>query len=262
MTRSLVFLLLCTLSFACGNSAEAVNYAQVVSYQEQPSEPSLAGIQDRISNTFAQAMVSQNLDAMEALGDDLKSLYKKKDQNIIQYWRAYLQFYMAIFHIQSGDKSASEAAVDQGIAWMKDMKQKNSEDYALLAMLQGFSIQFKGMRAMFISGAIKKNVETALTIDDENIRAYYVAGNNDYYTPEQYGGGKKVEEYLLKAIALPTQKTPNEYLPSWGKEEAYELLIKHYIKKEKMEAARAHFKDANKLFPNSYQINQLAAKLI
>jgi len=39
------------------------------------------------------------------------------------------------------------------------MKNKNSEDYALLAMLHGFSLQFKGMKAMFISSDIKKNIE-------------------------------------------------------------------------------------------------------
>ena len=142
------------------------------------------------------------------------------------------------------------------------MKNKNSEDYALLAMLQGFSIQFKGMKAMFISRDIKKNLKKAIAIDSTNLRAYYVFASNDYHTPEKYGGGKKAEEYLLKAISLPAQKIKNDYLPSWGKEEAYEMLIKLYIKKEKWELAKKYYKEGIKKFPESYTISQLATQLI
>ncbi len=264
MIRSLIFLLV--LFTACGSSAEPINFAQVVSYETQQAsattEPSLAGIQGRIQSAFAQAMVSKKSDAMQEISGELETLYKNKKQNLIQYWRAYLQFYMAIFHIQAGDSDASEAAVDKGVEWMKAMKKKNSEDYALLSMLQGFSIQFKGMRAMFLAGQIKKNAETAIAIDAENIRAQYVYGSNDFYTPEKYGGGQEAEAYLLKAISLDAQKVANEYLPSWGKEEAYELLIKWYIKQDDLEKAKEQFKAANTEFPNSYMISQLAAKLI
>ncbi len=263
MLRSLVFVFF--FSVACGSSAEPINFAKVVSYETQQAtitEPSLAGIQGRIQSAFAQAMVSNKMEEMQKISEELTTLYETKEQNLIQYWRAYLQFYTAIFHIQNEDSKASEAAVDKGIDWLKAMEQKNSEDYALLSMLQGFSIQFKGMRAMFLSREISKNAQNALAIDGENIRAHFVAGNNDYYTPEKYGGGKEVEKYLLKAIELPVQKVPNEYLPSWGKEEAYEILIKWYIKKGNLDKAKAHFKAANEQFPNSYMISQLATKLI
>lgn len=264
MLRLLVFSLCILMS--CSNNAETVNLAQVVSYTTQEANMEnpivLADIQGRIQSAFAQAIVSQNMDAMEAIQKELTSLYASNEQNLIQYWRAYLQFYIAIFHIQADDSNASENAVDEGIDWLKDMKQKNAEDYALLSMLQGFSIQFKGMRAMFLSKDIKKNAKTAIAIDENNLRAYYVYGSSDFYTPKKYGGGKEAEAYLLKAISLPVQQTPNEHLPSWGKEEAYELLIKHYIKTENWKAARKHFKDANTQFPNNYQISQLAARLV
>ncbi len=94
------------------------------------------------------------------------------------------------------------------------------------------------------------------------MRAYYIAGSSDYYTPEKYGGGKKVAQHLHKAIELPTQKMPNAYLPSWGKAEAYEILIKWYIRKEKWDLAKEYFQQGVKEFPENYQLNQLAAKLV
>jgi uncharacterized protein HemY len=94
------------------------------------------------------------------------------------------------------------------------------------------------------------------------LRAYYVYANNDFRTPEKYGGGKEAETYLLKAVSLPAQMMRNEYLPSWGKEESYEVLIKLYIRQEKWDLAKKYFQEGIKEFPDSYTINQLASKLV
>jgi len=98
-------------------------------------------------------------------------------------------------------------------------------------------------------------------LDSTNVRAYFVYGSNDFYTPEQYGGGKEAEKYLLKAISMPTQKEKNNILPSWGKEEAYEILIRLYIKKENWDLAEKYFHEGIEEFPDSYSINQLKPKL-
>ena len=115
---------------------------------------------------------------------------------------------------------------------------------------------------MFISSSIKKNLKKAIAIDSTNLRAYYVYASNDFHTPEKYGGGKEAEKYLLKAISLPSQKIKNDYLPSWGKEESYEMLIKLYIKKEKWDLAKKYFQEGIAAYPESYTINQLASKLV
>ena len=83
-----------------------------------------------------------------------------------------------------------------------------------------------------------------------------------FHTPKKYGGGKETEEYLLKAISLPIQKVKNDYLPSWGKEEAFEMLIKFYIKNEKWDLAKKYYKKGIAAFPKSYTISQLATKLV
>ena len=143
------------------------------------------------------------------------------------------------------------------------MDKKNSEDYALLAMVQSFSIQFKaGMKAPFIANKVSKNGKLAMSMDENNPRAYYVLGSSDFYTPEQYGGGKEVEQLLKKAISLPAQATVNPYLPSWGIEEAYEMLVRFYIRTERWADAKHYYKEASKSYPDNYQIGQLASQLI
>ncbi len=260
----MIRLLLISLLFA--SCQENTDETKIVNYQVQSEEVKsdtlLVGIQSKIYNAFVQSLISKNNNILSELSNRLEELNKEKKQNIILYWRSYLQFYFSIYYLKKDDKEAAEKEIDKGIAWLDDMKNKNSEDYALLAMLQGFGIQFKGMKAMFISSDAKKNVKKAIAIDSTNLRAYFVYASNDFHTPEKYGGGKEDEKYLLKAISLPVQKIKNDYLPSWGKEESYEMLIKVYIRKEKWELAKKYFHEGINAYPESYIINQLAAKLV
>lgn len=226
------------------------------------SDTLLSNAQVKIYNAFIRSMMSQQVTDLASLGTSMEQYSVQRPSSLLQYWRAYLQYYASIYYLKIGDKKMAETEVDKGIDWLKDVKQKTSEDYALLALLQGFTIQFKGMKAMFLSGEIKKNAQHAIKLDSMNLRAYYVFGSNDFYTPTKYGGGKLAEQYLLKAVSLPAQQVENKYLPSWGKEEAYELLIKHYIKLEKWDAAKKFYRQGLDLFPQSYQINQLGAKLV
>lgn len=256
------FLLTVPMSSCIGENF-ASQAAHGPAYQlEDYSEPLLKGVQQKVFQAFVAGSISGNADEMKSLDTELEKLYEKSGQKLITYWRAYLKFYSSIYYLKMGDEKQSEKEIDQGVNWMKNMKDKNSEDYALLAMLQGFSLQFKGMKVMFMASKIKDNAKMAVELDPSNPRANYVYASNDFHTPVMYGGGKEAEEYLLKAIALPAQKIENEYLPSWGREEAYEMLIKLYIKAEKWEKAKEHFSAGTEEFPESYTINQLAPKLI
>jgi len=222
----------------------------------------LFNIQDKIDNAFIKDITSGQLTNLENLIKELELENQTSKQNLYIYWISYAEYHASIAMMQHDDPKQSEKLIDLAIKRLDRMSNKNSEDYAMLAMAQGFGIQFKGMKAMFVSASIKKNIKRALDLEPNNLRAVYVAGSNDYYTPAKYGGGKKVDEYLLKAIEMEAQQTPNTYLPSWGKEESYEILIAYYIKKEDWDNAKAQFTKANKLFPNNYMINQMASKLV
>jgi len=266
MTRLLIILMIFANFISCKGKTTQIDKTEIVSYQTQfesmKPDSTLFNIQDAIHNAFMKDIMSPKNEELAKLGKQLENLYNANNQNLILYWRSYLQFYSSIYYIEKGDKINSEKEIDKGISWLDDMKKKNSEDYALLSMLQGFCLQFKGMKVMFVSQDVKKNANNAIALDSTNLRAYYVYASNDFYTPENYGGGKDAEKYLLKAISLPAQKIKNDYLPSWGKEESYEMLIKLYISKEKWELAKKYFQEGIAAFPNSYELNQLASKLV
>lgn len=219
-------------------------------------------IQDKIYGAFIASFGQRKPDPIDEIISQIKNS-KAKVANLSEYWIAYAQYYRSIHFIKFGKKDECEKAVREGIAILDDKKNKNAEDLALLALLQSFSIQFEsGINAGIVSNRAKANAAKAIELDPSNLRAHYVSGSLDYYTPAQYGGGKKVEGFLRKAVKLPDQKTKNPYLPSWGKEEAYSMLIEHLLNENNKTEAMAFYKEGIKLFPESYQLGELAKKLI
>lgn len=240
----------------------AIDYNKQLEIDNLTIDAAKASIQSKVNQAFVQSMLAHNDQALVALEENLKNLYKSKNQNILLYWQAYLLYHTSIFHLQEKNKKVSASEICKAIELIKPMKNKNSEDYTILAMLQSFSIQFQMINATSIAAEVSKNLKNALELDPNNIRAHYVFASNDFYTPKKYGGGKKVEAYLLKAITLPPQKISNDYLPSWGKEESYEMLVNYYIQNEKWKPAKQYYQEGMKAFPQSHLINQYGPQLV
>ncbi|MEL7123109.1 MAG: hypothetical protein AAFO07_26905 [Bacteroidota bacterium] len=262
MEKLIIFaLFLSSCNMSSGNSDAVTDYyAVTINFQ---NDELIKNIQTKIYGAFVQSIMNKDATELDNMANALESLQKEQSNNLIQYWRAYNQYYLSILYTTMEDKEQSKAHIEKGIDIMSNLKNKNSEDYALLALLQSFSIQFKsGIGAGFMSNKVKKNAQKAKEMDATNLRAYFVLGSSDYYTPATYGGGKKTEEYLLKALDCPDQKVENLYLPSWGREVAYEILLKHYIKNEEWDKAKSHFQNAKSQFPNSYAINNIASELV
>lgn len=223
----------------------------------------LLNAEQQVMAAFVQAKMKQSPDEIQALGKQFLDTYKAKKNKLAAYWYAYNCYYECIYHMGMEDNVAAKKTLKAGITMLSGLSDKNSEDYALLASMQSLSIPlYASYQAIFISAKVKKNGEKALAMDPSNLRALLVLGSSDYYTPTQYGGGKKVEDYLIKAIKLSAQKVENPYLPAWGKNTAYELLIRYYLREDRKEEAKAMFKAAKKVFPEDYQISSLAEQLI
>lgn len=228
-----------------------------------PQDTFLNHIQLKIKQASNEGFMMRNAQKISSLIQELDKKYESKKQNLLLYWKSYALYYKCIIFMQNKNMEEAEKALDTALETLENMERKNSDDYALLALLKGLSFQFKsGIKAPFISKEIKSHLETAVELDSMNIRAFYVKGSNDYYTPKNFGGRKNVEQLLKKAISLPEQVVPSIYLPSWGKEEAYEMLIKYYIEEQRWDDAKKYFSEANAKYPNNYMINQLALKLV
>jgi len=71
-----------------------------------------------------------------------------------------------------------------------------------------------------------ENIDAAKAVNSDNPRIYYLEGSSLFFTPEEYGGGKKVAKPLLeKAVAkFAAFKPQSSISPQWGRMEAEWML--------------------------------------
>jgi len=214
----------------------------------------LDNIQEKITDALYDGFAVRNTKKLDEL-----ELYLEKNEpdnkNLKKYWIAYINYYKTIIGMQLKNKELAEKSNKKGIETLLNIDTKNSDDYALLALLKGMSFSFvPGIEAPAISKDINKFIEKGKKADDTNFRIHYAEGSIDFYTPKEYGGGTKAEESLIKAINLPEKNIGNSQLPTWGKEEAYDLIIRLYLRDKQKDKAKTYFDKAKQLFPNSYII--------
>jgi len=211
-------------------------------------------IQKKVDAAFLKCFQNKNTSELKAIEEKLSAL---KENSVAQYWNAYALLYEAIYNSQIRNKKASEEKIKQGVKALEGIKKKGAEEYALLAYMQGFSIQFtSGMSAGIISTQALENIEKALELDKENVRAWFVRGSHNYHTPKAFGGGKLAEESLTKAIALEEKNINNPYRPTWGKERAYYLLVSFYMENKRMDEAKKTLEAGLKLYPQDYPLKE------
>jgi len=255
----LFLLLFPLLLFSCNNKNQDSQYhlgnsLENISVQ---NDSLLKNVEKRIDEGFIQAFIDNDVDDLNKIRKDLDVI----DLPIGIYWQAYIDYNKAIYYLSANSRDKSEAIIDQAIENIKNSP-TSSENYALLGTLQNLSITFKSpMKAGFIGGNAKENFQKALELEPQNIRAYLGLATLDFYTPADYGGQKNTEKLANKALELPDQPVKNDYLPAWGRNQVYNILIQYLIKSDRLEEAREIHKESLKIFPNDYTLNLLSKKL-
>lgn len=214
-----------------------------------------AGVDSNKDGTPIQAMIDDALDKALATHtvrpiSDVGKIVNNKKGNVWNYWSAYIQMCVSVYYTSRNNPAAAKNALDKGISLL-ETGNMNTEDYALLAYMQCQYIRYtNGMRSGILAAKSKSNAKQSVTKDAKNIRGWFVLGVLDYYTPKQFGGKEKTEEYMCKAITLPAQKIKNRYLPSWGRKEIYSILLAYYKELGNKGKLRKYYQMAIKEFPD------------
>ncbi len=144
-----------------------------------------------------------------------------------QYYTAYSLLLSGITGKQ--DEGTKDAIYDKAMSFatMADqLKPDNSDITALkgyiVFMKMAVSPQARAMSMIPQSNAL---LEKAMALDTENPRVYLLKGQNLFYTPEAFGGGKaKAKEVLLLAAQKFDASKAASPDPTWGRHRCNELL--------------------------------------
>ena len=251
-------LILGLLFFMINTHAQSL---QVSENQLSVKDSTSNGIQQKIETALNEAFITKNESPLENLEKQLSD--NKENDPWNWYWKSYLSFYQTIFYLKTGNKEKAGEYHQKSINILKNKKQKNAEDYALLANNLSLSFVFmkNQMEAMQIDAEIRENLQKGFRLDDNNPRLFFVEGNYNSRIPKEYGGGKNVENSLLKAISLPEPNQNSEHLPTWGKQEAYQRLTEWYISDNEKDKARGLLEKFQQEFPENQYIKRFQSKL-
>ncbi|MEO5975535.1 MAG: hypothetical protein ABIS36_05205 [Chryseolinea sp.] len=214
---------------------------------------------DNIVHDITMLNFKTSVDSLKQIIDDMQQV-KELDNPHLAYWKSYAQ-YLLYFQVNA-DEHVAVQTIDMGLSILEDCKKKNSEHYALQALLKGLDISYsRGMTIPFKAAANEKYARKAVELNPNNPRGYYALAVKDYYTPSAYGGGKIVEENLLKAISLPDRADPGPYAPTWGKGDAYWYLVMYYDKRKNPDLAKKYLEEGLLVSPDNYGLNRMKKKL-
>ncbi|MGB5820918.1 MAG: hypothetical protein WBG90_15640, partial [Saonia sp.] len=127
-----------------------------------------------------------------------------------------------------------------------------SETLALEGTINSTMISVESDKAWALSQKAGKQFRESLKFSEKNPRAYLGLGKSDFYKPTQYGGSKKVESYLKKAISYFKEEEESENKgPSWGKDQVFYFLSAFYSTNNRVRDAKFYNSLGLKEFPKN-----------
>ena len=146
---------------------------------------------------------------------------------LAQYYTAYTTMLIAVLGKQTGDQKDAIYDKAHNCAEVADkLKPENSE----VAVVMGYIIFMKmavdpPSRSMTMITQANQYLDKAATLNPQNPRAYFVKGQDTFYTPEAFGGGPGAAKSLLQLAKQNYDKeNMNGIEPGWGKSRCEMLL--------------------------------------
>ncbi|NEU08834.1 hypothetical protein GZH53_10975 [Flavihumibacter sp. R14] len=128
------------------------------------------------------------------------------------------------------DNMKKDPLFDKAMKGVKDaaaISADNSEIYTLLGYITFMKMTVDPQsRAMQMIGPANEALAKAKALDPLNPRPDLVSGQNTFYTPEAFGGGKERAKPLLETAMAKYEKfqAGDPVSPDWGKERCRALL--------------------------------------
>ena len=169
-----------------------------------------------------------NVNPMKPIGE-LMGTMAQFDLAAAQFPEEWAANYYAAFAKVNSTYAMEDAAqkdllldeADIYLAKVKELGADKSETFILAAMVANARLAVDGQNRWQKYGAIfSENLEKAKALNADNPRIYYLKGTSLFYTPEMFGGGKKVSlPFFEQAKPLFEKESKASLLvPYWGME--------------------------------------------
>ena len=166
---------------------------------------------------------SGSIDELIASASQFERIAEAESEEWLPGYYASMIYCIITFGTQKPEKKESYLTQAQNLL---DNAMKISPDESELHTLQGMIYQaFIGIdparNGQTYSAKANGAFQTAIKLNGDNPRPYYLQAVSIMHTPEEYGGGKKAALPLFEqALALfEKQSSVKPFYPDWGKED-------------------------------------------
>lgn len=154
---------------------------------------------------------------------------KEQDEWLPMYYAAYC-YCIANYGLES--KKQKDSFVDKAEHYIDKAAERAGEENDEIVLLKAYIIQARSnvdpkSRARKYSEQVENLLKKVENLNSNNPRIYFMRGENLYYTPKMFGGGKEKAKPVLE-MAIEKYSTfvlKDELYPSWGKERTMTLLV-------------------------------------
>jgi len=163
-------------------------------------------------------------------------LYRGFEQLAVKdttYWTTqyYAAFHLALSSFMYIDSANQEKWYDRALMYADRaiaLQPKESESILLKGMILGMKIGANPKLGSTLGPEALAMYQEAKKLNPENPRVYLEIGESAFYTPAQYGGGKKiaVDNLTISLEKFKTFKYSDPLLPHWGEDRAKGMLEK------------------------------------
>ena len=137
-----------------------------------------------------------------------------------------------------------------------------AEVYGLLSSLYGAQISKNADLGMTLGMAAGEALGRAMSLDPNSPRLVMLQGVNLLHTPAEYGGdAKQAEAAFRRALQMFDKEPPAKPWPNWGRYDAHLWLGQALAGRGDKEGARAEYRAALAIAPDSGHAKGLLAQL-
>ena len=218
----------------------------------------LIELQGRIERTIADGEFGAST-TLAAIGRELSTFQGVDGERDYhhKYWKSYLLYQQAANLMATERFEKGKEPLTQAIDTLKGIAPRDVEVVALLGLAAGLRLAYVPRHRIIVANnEVNGYLAEALKLDAENARALYANAIADYNVPEEYGGKKKAEGLLKKALAQPRSQ-PSGLAPRWGGREAATLLVRLYLNENRLADARRELVAALAEWPDDPRLRSL-----
>lgn len=176
-----------------------------------------------LEKTFMAFDTTQDMNVKMEQANKLSLIAKKWGDNWVTHY--YVAYSKGLLSYMEKDAAKRDAYLDEADKEREEavsiLKKENDETFVLAAMLANARMAVDPMNRWQKYGKIySEDLQSAKEINPDNPRMYYLQGTNKFFTPKQFGGGKKAAlPYFEKAEGLYAKEKGGDITkPYWGKD--------------------------------------------